>query len=493
MQITEALTKKITETSYLTAINADRYRVMLRYFYEEYEKIHYWLNKEEVFAMMQSTGLFPDYTINQCQLDLQALLDWGNLTATQDSAKAATYQEFKNKKFRYQLSEYTVEIERLTLRLENLEIEGASLQPSLIERIRRQILNLPALLEKKDEEAAEAWTALNNDFIRLNRNYQDYIRTLNSAHAEEMMKTEQFLVFKDQLLMYLRTFVKALQEHALVLEEYMRDLPEATMAAVFKKIARYELSIPRIEKKQTEEQIIENCQGRWHSLKLWFVGENGESEISRLYDSTNEIIRRMTRYAQQISERYMQGASRADDYRHLAQVFLKCQTLNEAHTLSAMVFGPEKMLHLKDLPKRSTDSIDSGVYDEAPAYFDLDSRSRKMRQKSSRLPQPDYRLEREMQRLAVEEQQRRRRASLRTLIHQRKIDFAALPVITPQLRKILLNWLSRGLNDASHRGRTEEGIYFHIDVTEAGQLCVVRCEDGNFIMPHFILEMESDY
>ena len=72
MQISEALTKKIMETSYLTAINADRYRVILRYFYEEYEKIHYWLNKEDVFDMMLKIGLFPDSTLNQCQLDLQA-------------------------------------------------------------------------------------------------------------------------------------------------------------------------------------------------------------------------------------------------------------------------------------------------------------------------------------------------------------------------------------------------------------------------------------
>ena len=493
MQINEALTKKIMETSYLTAINADRYRVILRYFYEEYEKIHYWLNKEDVFAMMMLTGLFPDYTLNQCQLDLQALLDWGNLTAMQDSGKATTYKEFKNKKFRYQMSEYSVEIERLTLRLENLEGEGASLQPSLIERIRRQILSLPSLLEKTDEEAAEAWSALNNDFIRLNRNYQDYIRTLNSAHAEEMMKTEQFLVFKDQLLMYLRTFVKALQEHAMVLEEYIRDLPQATLDSLFEKVARYELSIPRIEKKQTAQQLIETCHGRWLSLKLWFVAENGESEISHLYDSTNEIIRRMTRYAQQISERYLQGASRMEDYRHLAQVFQQCQTLSEAHNLSAMVFGPEMMLHLKGLPDRVTESIDSGVYEEAAAYYDLDSRSRKMRQKASRLPHPDYRLERQMQRLAVEEQQRKKRESLRSLIHQRKIDFATLPILSPAVRKILLNWLSRALASASKRARTDEGVYFHVNLDKADQTCVLRCEDGCFVMPNFVLEMEGDY
>ena len=41
-------------------------------------------------------------------------------------------EEFKNKKFRYQMSEYSVEIERLVIRLENLFVEGASLEPTLL-------------------------------------------------------------------------------------------------------------------------------------------------------------------------------------------------------------------------------------------------------------------------------------------------------------------------------------------------------------------------
>lgn len=67
------------------------------------------------------------------------------------------------------------------------------------------------------------------------------------------------------------------------------------------------------------------------------------------------------------------------------------------------------------------------------------------------------------------------------------------PVISAAVRKILLSWLSRGLNSSSHRGRTEEGVYFHVNLENAGQSCVLRCEDGCFVMPHFILEMEGDY
>ena len=69
----------------------------------------------------------------------------------------------------------------------------------------------------------------------------------------------------------------------------------------------------------------------------------------------------------------------------------------------------------------------------------------------------------------------------------------ALPVISAAVRKILLSWLSRGLNSSSHRGRTEEGVYFHVNLENASQSCVLRCEDGCFVMPHFILEMEGDY
>lgn len=61
------------------------------------------------------------------------------LTTLQDTNNVSTVEEFKHRKFRYQLTEYAVEIERLVIRLENLHIEGASLEPKLIERIKEEI------------------------------------------------------------------------------------------------------------------------------------------------------------------------------------------------------------------------------------------------------------------------------------------------------------------------------------------------------------------
>ena len=68
----------------------------------------------------------------------------------------------------------------MVIRVENLFIESSSLEPTLLERIR---MNL--------EKIYSWWNDLGSDFIRLNQNYQDYMRELNSVKAEQMMKTQE--------------------------------------------------------------------------------------------------------------------------------------------------------------------------------------------------------------------------------------------------------------------------------------------------------------
>ena len=236
MRVTEKLTRPLTEAKYLNADNADRYRSIMRIFFENYEKLRYWMYQEEVYEEMVRDPYFQDYRMEQCQQDLAMLTEWKNLNTLQDTRRVSSIEEFKNKKFRYQMSEYSVEIERLVIRLENLLIEGGSLEPTLLERIRLNVERFP----KMDAEAADVvygwWNDLNNDFIRLNQNYQDYIRDLNSVKAEEMMRTKEFLVFKDKLTDYLRNFIRGLQKNVGIIEENLRLLDEALLARVLGKI-----------------------------------------------------------------------------------------------------------------------------------------------------------------------------------------------------------------------------------------------------------------
>ena len=174
MQVSDKLIKPLTEAKYLNADNVSRYRCIMRIFFEHYEKLKYWLYQEEVYEEMMKDPFFADYRPEQCQQDLTMLTEWKNLNTIQDTKKVASIEEFKNKKYRYQMTEYSVEIERLVLRLENLFIEGASLEPTLLERIRRGIERFPEMVERDKNEVYTWWTDLNNDFVRLNQNYQDY-------------------------------------------------------------------------------------------------------------------------------------------------------------------------------------------------------------------------------------------------------------------------------------------------------------------------------
>ena len=493
MQVSDKLIRPLTEAKYLNADNVSRYRCIMRIFFEHYEKLKYWLYQEEVYEEMIQDPFLADYRMEQCQQDLMMLTEWKNLNTIQDTKKVASIEEFKNKKYRYQMTEYSVEIERLVIRLENLFIEGASLEPTLLERIRRSVERFPEMGERDKSEVYTWWTDLNNDFVRLNQNYQDYIRDLNSVRAEEMMHTKEFLVFKDRLIEYLRNFIKGLQRNVGVIEENLRLQSEELKKQVFEKVIDYELSIPRMEIEVSKEMIEQKIQGRYQSIYDWFVENEGqENEAGKLFDATNDIIRRITRYAAQLSEKNALGANRKEEYRKVAELFLRCQNVEEAHKMSAMVFGMECPQHLAGELIRETDSMNIGVYEEQPMEITLKPRVRTYREKSRRSAIRETAEQKQETRRKLLEQQKKETEKLRALEVDGKIYFDKLPVLEPRIREILLKWLSDAMESADFSARTDDGRRYILDRSQAGENCVVHCEDGNFTMPKLSIVFQEE-
>jgi uncharacterized protein (TIGR02677 family) len=491
MKITEKLVKPVKEANYLNVENTGRYRSIIRLFYINYEKLKYWMYQEEVYQELIQDSYFDGYTMEQCQQDLSTLNQWGNLLTIQDTKKVTTIEEFKNKKFRYQLSEYAVEIERMVVHLENLFVEGASLEPTLLERIRNHFSKLGEIGNLSDERLYGWWSDLKNDFVRLNQNYQDYMRTLNSVKAEEMMKTTQFLAFKDHLIEYLRSFVKSLQMNVGVIEQSIRNIAPGQMKPVLERITAYELTIPRMDVELEERQIRENIFGRWESIAGWFVSGNGsEAESGKVFDTTNEIIRKITRYASRITESNNHGANRREEYRKLAEVFAKCDSLNDAHRLSSCVFGVEKPLHIREDFHRKTESINSGVYEEEPCVVTVQPRVRTYREKVKRTGIVDRTEQKAAARAEEIERQKRERTLLHSYIRNGRLDFSSLPVLEPEIRDVFLAWLSKALERKDQTAKTEDGRTYHIE-EETGKRCVIQCTDGEFGMPAYTLIFED--
>lgn len=122
----------INETSYLSVPNAPVYRKIMRCFYREYEKMHFQIYKEDIFQLLKQDETFTGYTMEQLMTDLEALVKWKNLTPIQDPGRVYTIADYKNKQYRYTMSEYAVEIERLTVRLENLFLESGNLSTNFL-------------------------------------------------------------------------------------------------------------------------------------------------------------------------------------------------------------------------------------------------------------------------------------------------------------------------------------------------------------------------
>lgn len=493
MQINEALLKPITETKYLNVDNTHRYRSIIRFFYLQYEKMRYWMYPEEVFEELSSHESFKEYTLEQCQTDLQSLKEWKNLMAMQDTKKVSTIEEFKNKKFRYQLSEYSVEIERMVVRLESLTVEGSSLEPTLLERIRESIAKIEEISKQGEKEIYSWWSDLNNNFVLLNQNYQDYMRDLNSLKAEEMMKTKEFLIFKDKLIEYLRGFVKGLQYNVAMIEGHLTKLEPEWMNSIYEHVLAYELSIPRLDFEVSKDDMMERIKDRFSNVVHWFTGDDKmDAEAETVFELANEIIRKITRYAAQISEQTGGSANRKNDYLKLIDIFYKCDDVEEAHCFSANVFGYDYPSHLKGDFPRDTESINSSVYEESPATVYLVPKSNKRREKGIKSAIKYNTDQKEKIKQATLKRIERERKLQKGYIKDNILDFKYLPVIRPEVRDTFLAWLSKAFENPKRTSRTEDGHQYFVESPENMEYCELECTDGTLRMPAYKIIFEEN-
>lgn len=268
----------IHETSYLSVPNANIYRKIMRCFYKEYEKMHFQLYKEDVYQLLKSDSEFVDYTMNQLEADLDALVKWKNLTPIQDPGKVYTIADYKNKQYRYTMSEYAVEIERLTVRLENIFMESGNLSTNFFQRLEKSLGETEFIKDASLKEINEWWNLLQEDFKRLNQNYQDYLRDFYSGKTERLMKSVEFVLHKDKFIKYLTDFVQELQHRSRRIERILVQHIPTIEAVILQKVVESELDIPHAFLElhgNLEPSIQENVIGKWTSLKRWFLDEQG--------------------------------------------------------------------------------------------------------------------------------------------------------------------------------------------------------------------------
>ncbi|MCT4605655.1 MAG: TIGR02677 family protein [Marinisporobacter sp.] len=494
MKFNTRVKAQIDEARYLATENTWRYRSIIRCMYKCYERMKYGFYKEEIYEMLKKYEEFDDYSEEYLKNDLDSLVSWRNLIAVADTTKVRTVDEFKNRTFSYQLAPYTIEIERMLLNLENMIVENnASLEGKLVERFKQLLEKYEGITLKENRDIYEWWKTLNKSFKELNENYQDYISRFYSPKTEELMKTTEFLMFKESFVLYLRDFIRELQINSVVIKNLLREIHDEDIKKIIDRVLAHEKTIPNMENNIKDEEFIEINQGRFQSIKEWFLTHRGkEPLIEQLIDNTNHIIRKITRFASQIADKRNNSANRKEEYRKIARLFNDCKDMEEAGKLSSLVFGVFHTQHIKGNETRITESINSSIYDERPTEITTKPRVRTYREKIIKNPIVDKRAKKEEKLKRILEKRKMEKELMEKFILNDKIDFAKLPELTQKDRGVLLRWISKGKSPKRVWGKTEFGREYRVIIPDHKETIKINCEDGFFTMPHYKIEFKKE-
>ena len=483
--------RKITESKYLNQENSFRYRNILRIAFYKYEKMKYWLDQNEIYEEIKKLEDFENYTIENLKQDLDMLVEFKNFTAMQDTKKTRTIEEFKNRKFKYQITPITIELERTLIKLENIQ-EGTrgSLDLSLIERFNATLKKIYNIKNINEKEIFSWWNQLNRDFKYLNESYQDYISKFYSPKTEELLKTTEFLAYKEGFIKYLKEFITGIQNHVGQIAETLqsKEIDEETIEFIIESIVRYEKINIAIDKNYDEIEAYDIHKGRFESIVSWFLGERGETSMAeQLLETTNEIIRKITRYALQIIEARELGASRKNEYKKVIDLFFKCDDIEEAHKLSSLVFGAISSRHITTLSEKTTE-LACSIYDEEPEFVNIQPSNRQGREKTaSKITVKDRSKERQEKAIELITRRKKEKEIMIRKIVDNKLIFKNIVDINPNERRVYLTWLSKAMNSKTEWTKNEYGMEYKLKDRNPSEKINLRCNDGDFLMPAYEL------
>ena len=124
------------------------------------------------------------------------------------------------------------------------------------------------------------------------------------------------------------------------------------------------------------------------------------------------------------------------------KLFSETSSLDEAHKLSALVFGAQHARHYVVNSDRDTDRIDKSCFQETPMEFLLRPRERTYRPSLDRSGFADKSADKKEQRRRILEDAQRLRAEVMGHIRNKELDFAHLETpVTPEVRTVFLSWL----------------------------------------------------
>jgi len=496
------LTDRLPIFSYLVTSNrAHWYRVIMRVFFQRHRELYrYQLTAQEVRDAVRDT-FDPAYTLEQCQNDLAALKEWGNITTIYDSSRATSIASFLSPALLYQATPEAIAIETFLAEQTRASAASGSLRQSDLPRLWQSLqfidesLHLPSneMILQRGREVAEEWQRAFEIWDTMAREAAQYLATMINAAQQTRPELEAFQSYKAAVVAYVHGFAQALTQYGPRIREQIAQWDSTGKLNDFLPIlaAYLDPPDPTVENARTLDERLQDARNQLDAVANWFAqGKNADSFRRNALAEVDKVVRR----AAALASAARPNANYAVHLNTLARQLLQARDGETAQQIFSVAFGNLLPVHLSEGVAGSPSAIDeheqSNPWKESPdATVFLRPVSRSYRGDPP-LEDPIIDHRSIINEMIVQHEQKlqKQRECFAHLFAQPYLDIGTIETITAEDRAALMEIVDSCLGHDSHQYHALNGSTVVLLNPNETTYTLLQAADGILFLPRYRLQ-----
>src|SRR6266700_2207047 len=498
------VTDRLPIFSYLVNSNRIRwYRVIMRVFLQHHRELYrYQLTAQEVRDAVRA-AFDPEYTLDQCQNDLAALREWGNVTTIYDSSRATSITSFLSPALLYQATPEAIAIETfLDEQTRANSGKGALRQGDLphlwrsLQRLDADLETPPELIPARSSEIAEEWQRAFEVWSTMAREAAQYLANMIKAAQQSRPDFEAYQTYKSAVVAYVHGFAQALTQYSRRVRELLADWSVTGKQERLIEIISQHLEPPGAiaENRPTQGELLQEARNQVLAMAKWFAeGKNADSFRRNALAEVDKVVRR----ASALAATARPNANYATNLNALANQLLLSKDGETAQQIFSVAFANLLPVHLPEsLAGTPSAAIDVGKLSDWQEPPTVALRLRPV----SRANRGEHPLEDPVidnrtiiRNLIVQHEARLKEQRLRfaELFSEEYLDIGVIKSMTVEDRAILIEVIDSCLGDVSHQYRTPDGSTIVLLNPEEQTYALLRAPDGMLLLPRYRLQRQK--
>jgi uncharacterized protein (TIGR02677 family) len=499
------LTDRMQIFSYLVSPNRVRwYRLIMRTFLQRHRELYrYQLTAQEVRDEVRAT-FDAEYTLEQCQSDLAALKEWGNVITFYDSSRATSIASFLSPALLYQATPAAIAVETFLDEQARASANSGALRQGDLPRLWESLARLDEWLAAGGEfstarsrEIAEEWQRAFEIWNTMAREAAQYLANMINAAQQSRPDLEAFQLYKAAVVAYVHGFAQALTQYSPRIRGLLSDWAKTgRQERLIGITARYlDPPAPTMEDRPSTEELLQDARNQVDAVVNWFAeGKNADSFRRNALAEVDKVVRR----ASILASTARPSANYAAQLNTLARQLLSMRDGETAQQLFSVAFADLLPVHLPEglagTPSAVYEPAHANAWQEPPAVkLQLRPVSRSSH---GNLPLEDPIIDnRTLLREVVaqhENRAREQRERFARLFATNYLDIGTLGTITPEDRSVLMEVIDACLGQSQGQYRAPDGSIITLLNPREQMYALLRASDGVLLLPRYRLERQEE-